>query len=270
MSGRLEIVILGCGSSGGVPRADGNWGACDPNDPRNRRSRCSLLVRRLAETPGEPETTVIVDTAPELRLQAASAGVKRMDAALFTHDHADQTHGIDDLRAFAMLTQRRVPCVMDAATLATMTNRFAYIFKDTGGYPAICDAEFLPPHGKAWTVEGPSGPIPVTTFHQAHGPIASIGYRFAGVAYSSDVSDLDEAAFEALQGLDVWIVDALRWKPHPTHADVGKALGWIERLKPKRAVLTNMHVDLDYATLAAQLPEGVEPAFDGWRTVIEL
>ncbi|MBS0295979.1 MAG: MBL fold metallo-hydrolase [Proteobacteria bacterium] len=270
MTARLEVTILGCGSSGGVPRADGNWGQCDPADPRNRRSRCSLLVRRPAAEAGEPETTVIVDTAPDLRLQTAAAGVKRIDAALFTHDHADQCHGIDDLRAFAMTAQRRIPCVMDASTLATVTRRFSYIFKEEMGYPAICDAEFLPPHGRPWTVEGPSGPIPVITFRQAHGPIDSVGYRFGGIAYSSDVSDLDDAAFEALQGVDLWIVDALRWKPHPTHADVAKALAWIERARPKRAVLTNMHVDLDYATLAAQLPAGVEPAYDGWRTEIAL
>jgi len=270
VSGRLEVTILGCGSSGGVPRADGNWGACDPADPRNRRSRCSLMARRLAEAPGQAETTLIVDTAPDLRLQTAAAGARRIDAALFTHDHADQTHGIDDLRAFAMTHQARVPCFMDASTRAALTSRFSYIFRGEHGYPAICDALDLPPHGEAWSMDGPSGPVPVVTFEQAHGPIASVGYRFGPVAYSSDVSDLDDAAFEALRDLDLWIVDALRWKPHPTHADVSKALGWIERVRPRRAVLTNMHVDLDYATLAAQLPAGVEPAYDGWRTVFEI
>jgi phosphoribosyl 1,2-cyclic phosphate phosphodiesterase len=270
MSGRLEVTILGCGSSGGVPRGDGNWGVCDPADPKNRRTRCSLMVRRPAEAPGADETTVVVDTSPEFRLQAVAAGIKRVDAALFTHDHADQCHGIDDLRVFAYLGARRVPCHMDPRTYDTLTGRFAYIFNGEMEYPPICDAHHLPPYGQAWAVQGPSGAIPVTTFEQTHGPIASVGYRFGGVAYSGDVSDLDEAAFEALQGLDLWIVDALRWKPHPTHADVGKALGWIERLKPKRAVLTNMHVDLDYETLAAQLPQGVEPAYDGWRTVVDI
>ncbi len=270
MSGALEITILGCGSSGGVPRANGNWGACDPNDPRNRRSRCSMAVRRLPAAGTGEMTTVLVDTSPDFRTQSAAAGLQRIDATVFTHDHADQTHGLDDLRAFAGHMRRRVPCHMDEMTFGSLTQRFAYVFDGGLDYPAICDAHHLPAHGAAWSVDGPSGEIPIATFAQIHGPIPSVGYRFGDVAYSSDVSALPDEAFDALEDLDLWIVDALRWTPHPTHANVAQALEWIDRVKPKRAVLTNMHIDLDYAALARELPDNVEPAYDGWRTTVDL
>lgn len=270
MSGVLEVTILGCGSSGGVPRADGAWGACDPENPKNLRTRCSMLVRRLGEG-AERETTAVVDTSPDFRLQSAAAGVKRLDAVLLTHDHADQVHGIDDVRAFFLRQHGvRVDCHMDAATSATLLRRFGYIFEGEGGYPAICEPRLLPPHGQAWRVEGPSGGIPVVTFNQDHGGVRSVGYRFGNVAYSSDVVDLDEAAFEALDGVEVWIVDALRYRPHPTHAHLERALEWIARVRPRRAILTNMHIDLDYDRLRAELPPGVEPAFDGLRFEHEL
>ncbi len=260
MSGVLEFTILGCGSSGGVPRADGAWGVCDPAEPKNFRTRCSLLARRLGE--GD-QTTALIDASPELRIQTARAGVKRVDAVLLTHDHADQVHGLDDVRAFYLRQQARIPCWMDAATHTTMLRRFGYIFEGEGGYPAICNAEAVPPHGVNWQVDGPSGAIPVVTFDQDHGGVRSVGYRFGDVAYSSDVVNLDDAAFAALEGLDVWIVDALRRRPHPTHAHLDRTLEWIAHVKPKLAILTNMHIDLDYAELCATLPPGVEPAFDG-------
>jgi phosphoribosyl 1,2-cyclic phosphate phosphodiesterase len=260
MSGTLEFTILGCGSSGGVPRADGAWGDCDPNEPKNFRMRCSLLARRMGEG---PQTTVLIDTSPELRIQTARAGVSRLDAVLLTHDHADQVHGLDDVRAFFIRQRARIPCWMDEATHATMMRRFGYIFEGEGGYPAICNAEAIPEHGASWQVDGPTGPIPVVTFDQDHGGVRSVGYRLGGVAYSSDVVNLDDAAFEALSGLDVWIVDALRRAPHPTHAHLDRTLEWIARAKPKRAILTNMHIDLDYRQLLAELPQGVEPAYDG-------
>ena len=270
MSGVLEITILGCGSSGGVPRADGEWGACDPANPKNHRSRCSLLVRRKGGGP-EHETTVVVDTSPDFRLQSAGAGVKRLDALLLTHDHADQVHGLDDVRAFFLRQQgQRIHAHMDEPTYGTLMRRFGYIFEGEGGYPAICEARLLPGHGEPFRIEGPSGPVPVVTFDQDHGAVRSVGYRFGGVAYSSDLVDLDEAAFDALQGLDVWIVDALRYRPHPTHAHLERTLGWIERVRPRRAIITNMHVDMDYAKLAAELPPGVEPAYDGLRLEHEL
>ena len=264
----LEFTILGCGSSGGVPRADGNWGACDPSEPKNRRTRCSLMVRRLGDQPPEMQTSLLVDTSPDLVRQTSSAGMRRLDAVLLSHDHADQVHGIDDIRAFAIRQRSVVPVWMDAATEATVTNRFGYIFQGSGGYPAIGAPRRLPPHGDRWGVDGPSGEIPVVTFDQEHGKIRSIGYRFGNVAYSSDVNGLPESAFEALRGLDVWIVDALRETPHPSHAHLSQTLEWIAAVKPRRAILTNLHVDLDYQALMAKLPPGAEPAYDGMRFVI--
>ena len=270
-NGALEITILGCGSSGGVPRADGDWGACDANDPRNRRSRCSMLARRISDEAATQGTTVLIDTSPDFQSQAVAAGVKRIDAVMFTHDHADQTHGIDDLRAFAIRARRRTPCHMDAATHATLLRRFGYIFRGEGAYPPICEDHLIPEHGQAWSVDGPSGTIPIVTFDQDHGlGVRSVGYRLGPVAYSSDVVELSQDAFDALTGVKVWIVDALRYIPHPTHAHLERTLGWIARLKPERAILTNMHIDLDFATLAAQLPPGVEPAVDGLRFTVDL
>lgn len=265
MSGSLEITILGSGSSAGVPRANGDWGACDPANPKNRRSRCSLMVRRIGDGPPETWTTVVIDTSPEFRLQTAAAGASRLDAVLLTHDHADQTHGLDDIRAFAMIQRARIPVHMDAATTESMTRRFGYVFRGEGGYPAIADIRAIPPHGAPWTVSGPSGDIPVVTFDQDHGGVRSVGYRIAGMAYSSDVVNLPEEAFDALRDLDVWIVDCLRWTPHPTHAHVEKALDWISRVKPRRAILTDLHIDIDYEDLRAQVPPGVEVGFDGLR-----
>lgn len=260
MTGELEVVILGCGSSGGVPRGDGDWGACDPNEPRNRRSRCSMLARRRG--PGG-ETVALIDTSPDLREQALAADLRQVDAVLYTHDHADQTHGIDDLRVFALRGRRRIPAWMDAATHEALTRRFDYIFEPRLGYPAIVEACAVPPHGQAWTIDGAGGPIPVTTFDQAHGPIRSVGYRLGPVVYSSDVSDLDDAAFEAVRGADLWILDALRYTPHPTHAHLDRALQWIARAGVRRAILTNLHIDMDYGRLQDELPAGVEAAYDG-------
>jgi phosphoribosyl 1,2-cyclic phosphate phosphodiesterase len=268
MTGALEFTILGCGSSAGVPRADGNWGVCDPDEPRNRRSRCSMLVRRRGED-AEQETTVLVDTSPDLRLQTAGAGVRRLDAVLFTHDHADQVHGIDDIRAFVVRNRRRTPCHMDEATHATLMRRFGYIFRGEAGYPAICTDHLIPTHGVEWAVDGPSGPIPIVTFDQDHGGVRSVGYRFGSVAYSSDVVGLPPGAFDALAGVKVWIVDALRYAPHPTHSHLAQTLEWIARIKPERAILTNMNIDLDFKTLQSEVPDSVEPAYDGMRFEVD-
>ena len=268
---RLEVVVLGCGSSAGVPRADGAWGACDPTDPRNRRSRCSLMVRRRGTEGAANETTLVVDAAPEFRLQTSAAGARRLDALLITHDHADQCHGIDDIRAFAITQRQRIPCWADEATRESLLRRFGYVFEGQGSYPAIADLNPTPTYDTPWAIDGPSGPIPVITFEQDHGfGSKSLGYRFGPVAYSSDVVELPEAAFAALENLDLWIVDALRYTPHPTHAHVDKTLAWIDRVKPRRAILTNMHIDLDYAELARRLPDGVQPAYDGFSIEVEL
>lgn len=263
----LEVVILGCGSSGGVPRGDGDWGACDPAEPRNRRTRCSALIRRHGP---DGVTTALIDTSPDLRQQMLSAEVKAIDAVLYTHDHADQTHGIDDLRVFVMRARRRIPAWMDAATESALRGRFPYIFESHEGYPALLDAHRIPPHGQSWSISGPGGDIPVRTFDQAHGPIRSVGYRIGGLAYSSDVSDLDDEAVEAVRGCDLWIVDALRYLPHPTHAHLDLTLDWINRAGVKRAILTNLHIDMDYKTLCASVPSNVEIAHDGWNARIAL
>ena len=270
MSAALEFTILGCGSSAGVPRADGNWGACDPDDPRNRRTRCSMMARRLSEEGPDRRTTIVIDASPEFRQQSVAAGARRLDALLLTHDHADQCHGIDDIRAFALIQRRRIDCWMDAATRVSLERRFGYIFSGEALYPAIAEAHTTPAHGQAWEIHGPSGAIAVSTFDQDHGGIRSLGYRIGNMAYSSDVVDFPEESFDRLQGLDVWIIDTLRYTPHPTHAHLDRVLEWIERLKPKRAILTNLHIDLDFAELSSRLPAGVEAAYDGLRFALDI
>jgi phosphoribosyl 1,2-cyclic phosphate phosphodiesterase len=263
----LVFTLLGSGSSGGVPRADGNWGACDPTEPRNRRRRCSLLVQRRGQGAGaisaSPMTSVVVDTSPDFREQAIDAKLQRLDGLLFTHDHADQTHGLDDIRAFAINQRQRIPAWMDEPTRRRLNARFNYIFESQGGYPAISDLNPMPPPGQVFQIDGPTGAIPVTAFDQEHGEIRSLGFRFGPLAYSPDVNLLPEAAFEALAGVEIWIVDALRYTPHPTHAHLERTLSWIERVKPRVAVLTNLHIDMDYNRLSAELPAGVVPGFDG-------
>jgi phosphoribosyl 1,2-cyclic phosphate phosphodiesterase len=229
-----------------------------------------MMIRRPSEEGPERWTTVVVDTAPEFRIQTAGAGAKRLDALLLTHDHADQSHGIDDIRAFAMRQRARIPVHVDPPTAETMLRRFGYVFQGEKGYPAIADLVAIPPHGQPWQVDGPSGAIPIVTFDQDHGEVRSVGYRFGPIAYSSDVLALDEAAFEALAGVELWIVDALRYTPHPTHAHVERTLGWIERLQPRQAILTNLHIDLDFEELTSRLPPGVQPAYDGMRIGIQM
>ena len=229
------------------------------------------MVRRRGLEGPTRDTTLVVDAAPEFRLQTSGAGARRLDALLVTHDHADQCHGIDDIRAFAITQRARIACWADEATGQSLLARFGYIFHGQGAYPAIADLHPTPPLGAAWEIVGPSGPIPVAAFDQDHGlGTRSLGYRFGDVAYSSDVVDLPEDSFAALEGLELWIVDALRYTPHPTHAHVDKTLAWIERVKPRRALLTNMHIDLDYAELARRLPPNVAPAYDGLAFNVEL
>lgn len=265
----LKATILGCGSSGGVPRPGGpggagDWGLCDPTEPKNRRTRCSLLVEQREEG-RDGATAVLVDTSPDLRAQLLAARCARVDAVLYTHDHADQTHGIDDLRAFALAARARVPVYVDEETSGEIVERFSYCFAQPPGslYAPILERRNLPKAGEAFAVDGPGGRLAVRSFLQHHGGVDSLGFRFGPIAYSSDVVDLPEASFAALAGVEVWIVDALQTRPHKTHAHLDLALRWIERVRPRRAVLTNLHVTMDYQTLRASLPEGVEPAFDG-------
>lgn len=263
----LTFTILGCGSSAGVPRVGGGWGACDPKNPKNRRRRCSLLIERRNEA-GEP-TTVLVDTSPDLREQLIDAGVKSLDGVLITHAHADHVHGIDDLRPLVFHQRRRVDVYMDERTSELMRRRFGYCFDTPPGssYPPIVNARGLCANQHI-AIKGPGGTISALPFVQDHGDITSLGFRIGPIAYSSDVRDLPPESVPALQGLDVWIVDALRYTPHPTHFSVGDALAWIGRLRPRRAILTNMHVDLDYEELRSKLPPHIEPAFDGMRISI--
>lgn len=258
----LKIRILGCGSSGGVPRIGNHWGACDPKEPKNRRTRCSILVQAGS---GDKLTNILVDTSPDMREQLVPTGIKHLDGVLFTHDHADQTHGIDDLRQLALMMSRRVDVYGDSATMQSLTHRFGYCFStpDGSGYPPILNGHLIEHPLRRFAINGPGGAVSVTPFDQHHGEINSLGFRFGGVAYSSDVIGFPDESHEALQGLDVWIVDALRHRPHPSHAHLELTLDWIAKFKPKRAILTDMHVDLDYATLKRELPRGVEPAYDG-------
>jgi phosphoribosyl 1,2-cyclic phosphate phosphodiesterase len=268
----LKITILGCGSSGGVPRIGDIWGACDPNNPRNRRRRCSVLVQRFAED-GERLTSVLIDTSPDMRAQLLDMGVAWLDGVLYTHDHADHTHGIDDLRMVAFNGKRHVDVHMSHQTAQVVMGRFSYCFRAPEGspYPPILREHSLYP-GKRVSVSGPGGTIEALPYDQEHGHIRSLGFRMGNVAYSCDVSDIPDESLAALEGLDVWIIDALRYIPHPSHFSLEDALRWIERVSPKRAILTNMHIDLDYDTLRRELPDNVEPAFDGLsvETVAEL
>jgi phosphoribosyl 1,2-cyclic phosphate phosphodiesterase len=268
----LTATILGSGSSSGVPRLGGpdgagDWGACDPANPKNRRSRCSLLVR---QTDDHGETAVLVDTSPDLREQFLAAKCGALDAIFITHDHADQTHGIDDVRAIAYAKRKRIDLFTDHAALRDLKKKFGYIFETPpgSGYPPIITAHELPEPFSETDIAGEGGRIPVLAFRQGHGNIHSLGFRFGPIAYSSDVNTLDETAFAALAGVEIWIVDALRHDPHPTHANVATALEWIARVKPRRAVLTNLHIDLDYEALRHSLPEGVEPAYDGMTITV--
>ena len=257
----LQVTILGCGTSGGVPRVGDHWGACDPANPKNRRRRCSLLVERHG---AGGETGVLVDTSPDLRQQLLDAGTGWVDGVLYTHDHADHVHGIDDLRQVAFNGRRRVDVYFDEATGKLLRSRFAYCFESPAGsdYPPILRGHEIVA-GETVKIGGAGGAIEALPFRQIHGSGETLGFRFGGLAYSPDVSDFPEESLKALHDLDVWIIDALRPAPHPSHFSVEQALAWIARVKPKRAVLTHMHVDLDYATLSRELPQGVEPAYDG-------
>jgi phosphoribosyl 1,2-cyclic phosphate phosphodiesterase len=257
----LRATILGCGSSGGVPRLGPMWGKCDPENPKNRRRRCSLLVEQFSRN---GKTVALVDTSPDLREQLLSVRADHLDGVLFTHDHADHTHGIDDLRMVAYAMKRRINCYFDAPTKASLVSRFQYCFEQLEGseYTPILNARDFPESGVV-QIESANGTMGVRVIPQQHGSIPSLGFRFGGIAYSPDVSGLPESSLPLLEGLDVWIVDALRHTTHPSHFSVKQALAWIERLKPKRAILTHMTTDLDYDTLRRELPPGVEPAYDG-------
>jgi len=259
---QLTFTILGCGSSGGVPRlggATGDWGDCDPANPKNRRRRCSLLIAREGAS---GTTRVLIDTTPDMRDQLLDAGVGHLDAVVYTHSHADHMHGIDDLRQIVFNRRSRLPVYADGPTQEALISRFGYAFVQPAGsdYPPILDL-----HGieGAVTVTGAGGDVTLTPFRAEHGTMDALGFRVGPLAYLPDAVAIPEESWPVLDGLDCWIVDALRRKPHPTHAHLALTLDWIARAEPTRAILTNMHNDLDYETLKAELPANVAPAFDG-------
>ena len=273
MTGLVRITLLGTGSSGGVPRANGDWGLCDPSNPRNRRRRCSALVERAASRAdldaGAQVTRVVIDTSPDFREQMISAHVPRIDGVVLTHDHADQTHGIDDLRAFAYLQRQRIPVWMDEATRSTLVARFGYTFETPpgSGYPAILDRRDMPDFGTPVTISGPGGDVDIIPFDQEHGRIRSLGFRIGNIAYSPDINVLPDASIPHIRDIECWIIDALRLEPHPTHFTVEDALDALGRVGARFGVLTNMHITLDYDVLADTLPDHVWPGYDGMRLV---
>lgn len=266
----IRFTLLGTGSSGGVPRIGNDWGVCDPTEPRNRRSRCGAMVELLPENAADEPTRILIDTSADLREQMLKAEIGRIDGVLFTHDHADQTGGIDDLRVFAIRQRTRIPVYMDAATAETLTARVRYCFKGAHGYPSILKLQPLLKPGTPISVSGASGVMDILPLQQVHGNIGSLGFRIGGLAYCNDLSALSDNALAALEGIDTFIVDALRYAPHPSHATVDQALAWARTLRARRTILTNMHVDLDYQTLRRELPADVEPAYDGMQVEISI
>ncbi|MEM8821617.1 MAG: MBL fold metallo-hydrolase [Pseudomonadota bacterium] len=259
---QLRFTILGCGSSGGVPRIgpEGpNWGVCDPSEPRNRRRRCALLVERVN---GTARTSVLVDAGPDCREQLIDACTGRLDAVVFTHDHADHCHGIDDLRMVFFNRRKRLPAHMDASTWVTVNRRFGYVFETPEGsaYPPILD---LMPIDGPFAIDGPAGALPFHPFAVPHGEFTALGFRIGPLVYLPDISEMTEEAWSVTAGAQVWVLDALRYTTHPSHANVETALGWLAEAGAPEAYLTNLHVDIDYATLEAETPAHVHPAHDG-------
>lgn len=262
MSDRLRLTILGCGSSPGVPRITGDWGRCDPSNPRNRRRRTAALVERMSASGGV--TRIVIDTGPDFREQMLMAGVRRLDAAIYTHAHADHIHGIDDLRGYVLEQRRLIDIYADGPTLQRLHEAFGYCFETPAGssYPPIVRANAID-HDEPVVIDGEGGPVSFEPLPQIHGDIISLGFRIGGLAYCSDVSNFPPTTADRLKGLDLLVIDALQYRPHPSHLSLSETLAWIERLAPERAVLTHMHIPLDYETVRAETPDHVEPAFDG-------
>jgi phosphoribosyl 1,2-cyclic phosphate phosphodiesterase len=248
----MKVTILGCGASWGVPAIGPDWGRCDPVEPRNRRRRCSLLVESR-------DAVLLIDMAPDLREQLLAANVARLDAVLLTHAHADHLHGIDDIRIINRLIGKALPIYTSSEALAEVERRFGYALLPAPDKPLYRPALIGRPIDGPFTAAG----VRIVPIVQDHGYSMSLGFRIGPVAYSTDVAALDETAFAALAGTEVWIVDCMRREPHPTHSHLAKTLAWIDRVRPRRAILTRMDQSLDYGELCAELPHGVEPGYDG-------
>lgn len=267
---RITARILGCGSSGGVPRIGNVWGACDPNNPKNRRRRCALLLTGTRED-AEGVTRVLIDAGPDLREQMLDAQVPAIDGVLFTHEHADHTHGIDDLRVLALNAKRRVDVYMSIATEVRLREAFGYCFTapENSPYPPILNAHSIAAD-EGVVIQGAGGSIAIQPFEQQHGSITSLGFRVGRFAYSCDLSGIPSTSLAAVEGLDTWVIDALRYAPHPSHLSLEESLELIDTHAPRRAILTNLHVDMDFDVLAGQIPAHVEPAYDGMEIEVAL
>jgi phosphoribosyl 1,2-cyclic phosphate phosphodiesterase len=270
MTARRVFTILGCGSSPGVPRINGDWGACDPTNPKNRRSRAALLIEQIGTDGGK--TTVVIDTGPDFREQMIAAKVGHIDAVFYTHPHADHIHGIDDLRGYVQYTGRRMPIWADAETMERIREGFRYCMETPAGsnYPPIVEPRIIDMSSASIDITGAGGTIPLQPLLQQHGNITSLGFRIGNFAYCSDISDFPDETVERLQGLDLLVIDTLQYKFHPSHLSLEQSLDWISRLAPRRAVLTHMHVPLDYDTLMRETPDHVEPGYDGMRLEFDL
>lgn len=256
---RLRFTILGCGSSGGVPRLGGLWGACDPENPKNTRRRCSLLVQRFGQN---GVTNVLIDTSPDMRAQLLDAEIGDLDGVVFTHQHADHVHGLDDLRMIVFNRRERLSVWADGPTQMSLQSRFAYVFvqPENSPYPPILNLKSI--DGPV-VIDGAGGPVTLAPFRVGHGIIDSLGFRIGDLAYLPDVAEMYDESWAAVQDLQVWILDALRYKPHPTHTHFEQSLDWIKQAAPARAVITNMHIDLDYQRVCDESPDNVTAAFDG-------
>jgi phosphoribosyl 1,2-cyclic phosphate phosphodiesterase len=253
----MKVRILGSGTSSGVPRIGNDWGACDPADPRNRRTRVSAIV--------ESDTTrILIDTGPDLREQLLAARVNDVDAVIWTHDHADHCHGIDDLRQIYHARRTPLRGLARPDTMTSLQERFGYVFHGRDGYPPTVEGALLPDR---LTI----GDIELSVVDQPHGTIHSAGLRFTcdekSIGYATDFHDLTHEMRTLYTGLDIWVADALRHRPHPTHPTVAQVTGWAAELGVSRTALIHMDQSLDYATLAAELPPGIEPGHDGLELI---
>ena len=262
--GELRFTILGCGSSGGVPRLGGHWGNCDPNNVKNFRKRCSLLIQRFDN---DNVTNELIDTTPDMRQQLLDAKIGKLDAVIYTHEHADHLHGLDDLRMIVINMQKRLPVFASKQTKNSILERFGYAFKTPKGspYPPILDMNDLP---ETLEIQGAGGPIKFTSFDVDHGNILVSAIKVNDVLYTPDISKVRNDT--ELRDLEYWILDSLRYKPHPSHVNLEQALGLIDRYKPRKAILTNLHVDLDYLTLLNETPDNVVPAHDGLQIKLKV